>query len=57
MHALTELHGLLKPGHHPKTGGKTPDFVYQYYIGTDNVEIVTECKASGTSVDDRKSRG
>lgn len=58
MHALTELHGLLKPGHHPKTGGKTPDFVYQYYIGTDNVdEIVTECKASGTSVDARKSRG
>lgn len=57
MHALTELHGLVKPGHHPNTGGKTPDFVYQYYIGKDNVEIVTECKASGTSVDARKSRG
>ena len=57
MHALTELHGLTKPGHHPKTGGKTPDFVYEYYIGVDNVEIVTECKASGTSLNARKSRG
>ena len=47
MHTLSELHGLIKPGHHPNTGGKTPDFVYPYYIGADFVEVVTECKASG----------
>ena len=57
MHALSELHGLIKPGHHPNTGGKTPDFVYPYYIGTDFVEVVTECKASGRWEGSRKTRG
>lgn len=46
MHALSTLHGLTKPDHHPKTGGKTPDFVYPYYLGpTRDIEVVTECKA------------
>jgi hypothetical protein len=45
MHALSTLHGLTKPDHHPKTGGKTPDFVFPYYLGpTRDIEVVTECK-------------
>ena len=59
MHALHTLHGLIKPGHHPNTGGKTPDFVYPYYLGSpdkDNyIEVVTECKSTGKK-EGRKSR-
>ena len=59
MHALHTLHGLIKPGHHPNTGGKTPDFVYPYYLGSPSggsyIEVVTECKSTGKK-EGRKSR-
>ena len=59
MHALHTLHGLIKPGHHPNTGGKTPDFVYPYYLGSltegSYIEVVTECKSTGKK-GGRKSR-
>ena len=51
MHVLHTLHGLIKPLHHPNTGGKTPDFVYRYYLGSldkgNIIQVVTECKSTG----------